>query len=155
MWQKLFGEWFPGGRSAARSRLVVALVLEGRRPVRMARVRRRHRRRGFPTQHGQGPGAVSLSGGWTLAVGAQSKNPDAAFAFLAMALNRENSLAYNIANSQIAVRTDVAEDPPAYLDANPPFIGFFTDLVTYTHFRPRPRTTRRSRRRSRPPPRPS
>ena len=135
MWQKLFGEWFPGGQ--------IAGTIEGSwspsfwtdggsyewpeyvDDIGVA---------AFPTQTGQGPGAVSLSGGWTLAVGAQSDNPDAAFEFLAMALNKENALTYNIANSQIAVRTDVAEDP-AYLDANP-FIGFFTDLVTYTHFRP-------------------
>ena len=38
-----------------------------------------------------------------------------------MALNQENSLDYNIANSQIAVRTDVAEDP-GYQEANP-FVG--------------------------------
>ncbi len=49
-------------------------------------------------------------------------------------MSKENALEYNIANSQIAVRSDVASDP-AYLEANP-FIGFFTDLVRYTHFRP-------------------
>ncbi len=135
MWQKLFGEWFPGGQIAA--------TIEGSWSPSFWKDGGQYAWPGyvddigvaaFPTQDGQGDGAVSLSGGWTLAVGAQSKNPDAAFDFLAMALNRENSLEYNIANSQIAVRTDVAEDP-AYLEANP-FIGYFTDLVTFTHFRP-------------------
>jgi multiple sugar transport system substrate-binding protein len=88
----------------------------------------------MPTQDGQEPGAVSMSGGWTLAMGAGSKNPDAAFEFISMALNRENSLWFDVANSQIAVRTDVAEDPE-YTKSNPT-TEFFTDLVDVTHFRP-------------------
>jgi multiple sugar transport system substrate-binding protein len=135
MWQKLFGEWFPGGQ--------IAGTIEGSWSPSFWKEGGSYEWpdyvddigvAAFPTQNGQGDGAVSLSGGWTLAVGADSENPDAAFDFLAMALDKENSLTYNIANSQIAVRTDVAEDP-AYLEANP-FIGFFTDLVSVTHFRP-------------------
>jgi len=135
MWQKLFGEWFPNGQigGTIEGSWSPSFWMEGGQyewpeyvdDIGVA---------AFPTQTGQGPGAVSLSGGWTLAVGADSGNPDAAFDFLSMALDKQNALDYNIANSQIAVRTDVAEDP-AYLEANP-FIGFFTDLVTYTHFRP-------------------
>lgn len=88
----------------------------------------------FPTQNGQEPGGVSMSGGWTLAVGANTADPDLAFDFLTLALNRENALAYDIANSQIAVRTDVASDP-AYLAANP-FVGDVSELVAVTHYRP-------------------
>ena len=88
----------------------------------------------MPTQEGQEPGAVSMSGGWTLAMGAGSENPDAAFEFISMALNRENSLWFDVANSQIAVRTDVAEDPE-YTKSNPT-TEFFTGLVDVTHFRP-------------------
>ncbi|MBE1875022.1 extracellular solute-binding protein [Myceligenerans pegani] len=88
----------------------------------------------MPTQNGAAPGAVSMSGGWTLAVGAGTEVPDEAFEFVATALNRENSLWFDVANSQIAVRTDVAEDPE-YTESNPT-TGFFTDLVDVTHFRP-------------------
>lgn len=88
----------------------------------------------FPTQNGQAPGRVSMSGGWTLAVGARTKDPQLAFDFLALAMNRENTLAYDVASSQIAVRSDVAKDP-GYLAANP-FVGFFTDLVSVTRYRP-------------------
>ncbi|MCU1639226.1 MAG: sugar transporter substrate-binding protein [Microbacteriaceae bacterium] len=88
----------------------------------------------FPTQDGQEPGGVSMSGGWTLAVGAKSANPDLAFEFLTMALNKENALAYDKENSQIAVRADVAADP-SYTEANP-FIATVTDIVAFTHFRP-------------------
>jgi multiple sugar transport system substrate-binding protein len=88
----------------------------------------------FPTQHGQEPGGVSMSGGWTLAVGSKSKNPDLAFKFLSTALNRKNALSFDVANSQIAVRSDVAADP-GYQAANP-FVKDVSALVGVTHFRP-------------------
>ncbi|WEK60612.1 MAG: extracellular solute-binding protein [Candidatus Microbacterium colombiense] len=88
----------------------------------------------MPTKDGGDPGFTSMSGGWTLAVGAQTKHPQTSFDFVAMALNQENSLKYGTENSQIAVREDVATDD-AYLSYNPTF-AFFSDLVQYTHFRP-------------------
>jgi multiple sugar transport system substrate-binding protein len=88
----------------------------------------------FPTQDGQEPGGVSMSGGWTLAVGANTADPQLAFDFLSEALNRENALEYDVANSQIAVRADVASDE-AYTAGNP-FVPTVTDIVEVTHFRP-------------------
>ncbi|SDC34846.1 carbohydrate ABC transporter substrate-binding protein, CUT1 family [Sanguibacter gelidistatuariae] len=88
----------------------------------------------MPTKNGDAPGSVSMSGGWTLAVGAKSKNPELAFKVLTTAMNAKNSLAFTIDNSQIAVRSDVAADP-SYTAANPT-IKAFTDLVAVTHFRP-------------------
>lgn len=88
----------------------------------------------MPTQNGQAPGYNSMSGGWTLAVGSKSKNPQAAFDFISMFLDKEGSLKYDSENSQIAVRKDVAEDPE-YTGANPTF-EFFSGLVENTHFRP-------------------
>lgn len=88
----------------------------------------------MPTQTGDSPGKVSMSGGWTLAMGANTKAPDAAFKFLSLCMNRENSLGFVIEDSQIAVRKDVAEDP-AYLKSNPT-TKFWTDLVPVTHYRP-------------------
>ncbi len=88
----------------------------------------------MPTQTGGKPGFTSMSGGWTLAVGSQTKYPKTSFDFVAMALNQENSLKYDTENSQIAVRDDVATSD-AYLSYNPTF-AFFSDLVQYTHFRP-------------------
>ncbi|MGA1813545.1 extracellular solute-binding protein [Frondihabitans sp. 4ASC-45] len=89
---------------------------------------------GMPTQNGEAPGVNSMSGGWTLAVGATSKNPDKAFDFIADALDKDGSMSYDIAASQIAVRSDVATDPD-YADSNPSF-KFFSSLVKDTHFRP-------------------
>ncbi|WP_028280138.1 extracellular solute-binding protein [Arthrobacter sp. H5] len=88
----------------------------------------------FPTQNGQEPGAVSMSGGWTLAVGAGTENPDLAFEFLTMAMGQENLLEYTVDNSQIAVRTDIAEDP-SYLEANP-FIEDVSAVLDVTNYRP-------------------
>ncbi|WP_022884855.1 extracellular solute-binding protein [Glaciibacter superstes] len=88
----------------------------------------------MPTQDGDEPGATSMSGGWTLAMGAKSKNKDAAWDFIALALDKDNSQAYDIAASQIAVRSDVSEDPD-YQAANPSF-GFFSEIVEVTNFRP-------------------
>ncbi|MEB8338795.1 ABC transporter substrate-binding protein [Streptomyces endophyticus] len=88
----------------------------------------------MPTQTGQAPGKVSMSGGWTWAVPAKAANPDLAFDFIKTMQTKENAKRWYIANSGIAVRKDVAADP-AYVKAQPG-IKFFTDLVASTHYRP-------------------
>lgn len=88
----------------------------------------------MPTQQGQSPGATSMSGGWTLAVGSKSANPDMAWNVIRLALNKQNSLRFDLLDSQIAVRKDVAADP-SYQTTNPT-TKLFTDLVQYTHYRP-------------------
>ena len=135
IWQEVFGTMFPQGTLGAtvEGSYTPSFWVEGgsyewpEYADEMGAV-------AFPTQDGQEPGGVSMSGGWTLAVGAKSANPDLAFQFLAMALNKENALAYDNENSQIAVRADVAADP-SYTAANP-FVATVTDLVAVTHFRP-------------------
>ncbi|MER7052178.1 extracellular solute-binding protein [Streptomyces sp. NPDC000351] len=88
----------------------------------------------MPTQHGQAPGRVSMSGGWTWAIPAEAGNPDLAFEFIKTMQTKANAQKWYVANSGIAVREDVADDP-AYVDAQPG-IEFFTDLVEDTHYRP-------------------
>ncbi|MEU9993358.1 extracellular solute-binding protein [Streptomyces sp. NPDC048045] len=88
----------------------------------------------MPTQHGQAPGRVSMSGGWTWSVPAKAAHPDLAFDFIRTMQTKDNARAWYIANSGIAVRKDVAADP-AYATAQPG-IRFFTDLVASTHYRP-------------------
>ncbi|MFF4089887.1 extracellular solute-binding protein [Streptomyces nigra] len=88
----------------------------------------------MPTQHGQAPGKVSMSGGWTWAIPAKAGNPDLAFEFVKTMQTKANAKKWYIANSGIAVREDVAADP-AYVEAQPG-IKFFTDLVASTHYRP-------------------
>ncbi|MHA7291268.1 extracellular solute-binding protein [Arthrobacter sp. MDT3-24] len=135
VWKKVFGEWLPQGKMGA--------TVEGSYSpsfwqkggsYEWAEYGQDMGVTAFPTQNGQAPGGVSMSGGWTLAVGAETKNPDLAFEFLATALNQKNSLAFNIASSQIAVRKDVAADA-GYQAANP-FVKDVSELVAVTHYRP-------------------
>ncbi|MEV7604519.1 extracellular solute-binding protein [Paenarthrobacter sp. NPDC089322] len=135
VWKKVFGEWFPQGKLAA--------TVEGSYSPSFWQKGGAYEWAGyeqdmgvamFPTRNGQEPGGVSMSGGWTLAVGAKSKNPDLAFQFLTTALNKKNALAFDINNSQIAVRSDVASEP-SYLAANP-FVKDVSELVKVTHYRP-------------------
>ncbi|MET7572974.1 extracellular solute-binding protein [Streptomyces sp. NPDC005492] len=88
----------------------------------------------MPTQHGQAPGKVSMSGGWTWAIPSKAGNPDLAFDFVKTMQTKANAEKWYIANSGISVRKDVAADP-AYATAQPG-IKFFTDLVASTHYRP-------------------
>ncbi|MEU6063683.1 extracellular solute-binding protein [Streptomyces sp. NPDC047082] len=88
----------------------------------------------MPTQHGQAPGKVSMSGGWTWSIPAKAAHPDLAFDFIRTMQTKPNAQKWYIANSGIAVRKDVASDP-AYATAQPG-LKFFTDLVASTHYRP-------------------
>lgn len=135
VWKKVFGELFPAGKlgGTVEGSYTPSFWQEGG-SFEWAGYTEDMAVAAFPTQDGDGPGGVSMSGGWTLAVGAKTANPDLAFEFLSLALNQENALWYAINNSQIAVRTDVAEDP-TYLDANP-FVADVTKLVDFTHYRP-------------------
>lgn len=88
----------------------------------------------MPTQNGEAPGKVSMSGGWTWAIPTKASNPDLAFRFIETMQTKANAQKWYVANSGIAVRKDVAADP-AYLKAQPG-LKFFTDLVASTHYRP-------------------
>ncbi|MFE0419763.1 extracellular solute-binding protein [Streptomyces tendae] len=88
----------------------------------------------MPTQNGQAPGRVSMSGGWTWSIPDKAGNPDLAFEFIKTMQTKANAQKWYVANSGISVREDVADDP-AYVDAQPG-IKFFTDLVADTHYRP-------------------
>ncbi|TPQ15657.1 ABC transporter substrate-binding protein [Streptomyces sporangiiformans] len=88
----------------------------------------------MPTQTGQSPGTVTLSGGWTWAIPAKSKNPDVAFDFIKSMQTKDNAVEYCIRNAGIAVRKDVAADPR--YQKSMPGVDFFTGLVQYTHYRP-------------------
>lgn len=88
----------------------------------------------MPTQNGQAPGKVSLSGGWTWAISAKSGNKDLAWKFIQALQTPQNAAKYAVEGTQIAVRSDVAEDP-AYKKANEKY-PVFTDVVSVTKYRP-------------------
>ncbi|MFI6350678.1 extracellular solute-binding protein [Streptomyces sp. NPDC050560] len=88
----------------------------------------------MPTQNGQAPGEVSMSGGWSWAIPQKAGNPDLAFDFVKTMQTKANAVDWTIADAQIAVRKDVAADPK-YLKSMPG-IEFFTERVEHTHYRP-------------------
>jgi multiple sugar transport system substrate-binding protein len=88
----------------------------------------------MPTQNGQAPGKVSMSGGWTWAIPQKAKNADLAWEFVKTMQTPQNAAKWDVVGAQIAVREDVAKDP-TYLKSMPG-IDFFTGLVQYTHYRP-------------------
>jgi multiple sugar transport system substrate-binding protein len=88
----------------------------------------------MPTQNGDGKGKVSLSGGWTWAIPAKSKAPDAAWKFIQTLQTQKNAAKYATDGAQIAVRKDVASD--ATYKASSKSTQFFTDLVGVTVYRP-------------------
>ena len=90
----------------------------------------------MPTQNGASPGTVTLSGGWTWAIPAKSKNAATAFDFIKTMQTKDNAVEYCIRSAGIAVRKDVAAD--ARYQKAMPGIDFFTQLVQYTHYRPAP-----------------
>ena len=88
----------------------------------------------MPTQDGGGKGKVSLSGGWTWAIPAKSKNPDAAWKFIQHLQTAQNAAKYATNGAQIAVRKDVAANATYKNSAKS--TQFFTDLVSVTVYRP-------------------
>ncbi|MCC3778685.1 extracellular solute-binding protein [Streptomyces sp. UNOB3_S3] len=91
-------------------------------------------RAAFPTQDGRDPGRVSLSGGWTWSIGAKSTKADLAWRAIAFMQTPDNATEWTVRDGQIAVRDDVAASTK--YRASMPGIGFFTDLVKDTHWRP-------------------
>ncbi|MEP7053699.1 MAG: extracellular solute-binding protein [Actinomycetota bacterium] len=88
----------------------------------------------MPTQTGQAPGSVSLSGGWTWAISAKSAHPDEAFKVIQALQNAENATKYTNDAAQISVRKDVAGDQ-AYKDWTGK-MGALSEVVAVTQYRP-------------------
>jgi multiple sugar transport system substrate-binding protein len=88
----------------------------------------------MPTQNGEAPGAVSMSGGWVMAMSSYAKDKKDAFDFITVATSKENTLTYSVGTGDLAPRKDVAADPK-YTAGNPS-VKFWTDLASVTHYRP-------------------
>ncbi|MER0244580.1 extracellular solute-binding protein [Streptomyces sp. HSW2009] len=88
----------------------------------------------MPTQFGQPPGVVSMSGGWAWAIPAKSEKPELAWKLIQTLQTTPNAVEWTLRDAQIAVRKDVAADHRYRTSI--PGIAFFTDLVRHTHYRP-------------------
>ena len=87
----------------------------------------------MPTEFGQAPHYVTLSGGWAYSISAKSPNKDAAWTVLQAANTAENLASFDVLVGNIGVRQDESTIP-AY--ASVPMNPFFTSLVAFTQFRP-------------------
>jgi multiple sugar transport system substrate-binding protein len=87
----------------------------------------------MPTQFGDDPKYVTLSGGWADSITARSQHKKEAFDVLKVAYSKEMLASYDVAAAQITPRKDIV-DVPEY--KNVPLSSFFTELVGFTQFRP-------------------
>jgi multiple sugar transport system substrate-binding protein len=87
----------------------------------------------MPTEFGQSPNYVTLSGGWSYAISAQSQHKDLAFQILKTANSQDLLAGYDVADAQVTPRQDIV-NVPEY--KNLPGNTFFTSLVAFTQFRP-------------------
>ncbi|QBD77438.1 extracellular solute-binding protein [Ktedonosporobacter rubrisoli] len=87
----------------------------------------------MPTEFGQDPKYVTLSGGWSYAIGAHSPNKDLAFEWLKLAHGKDLLTKHTVLIGGTSPRKD-SVDNPSY--KNIPMSAFSTSLLEYTHFRP-------------------
>lgn len=89
----------------------------------------------MPTQNGQEPGFTSMSGGWTLSVGANSTEKELGFEFIKMATNKQHNKEFAMLDGALTPRTDVAADEE-YTNQPGTLYGVAAEFITYTHVRP-------------------
>jgi len=86
----------------------------------------------MPTEFGQAPGFVTMSGGWSYAISSKSKNPDAAFQVLKAANSADLLAYYDTIAGNITPRKDVVSIP---MYANAPLNPYYTSLLSFAQFR--------------------
>jgi multiple sugar transport system substrate-binding protein len=87
----------------------------------------------MPTEFGQAPNSVTLSGGWAYSITARSTHPDQAFQVLKTASSQDLLGSYDVAGGQVTPRKDIV-NVAAY--QNTPLNPFYTSLVAFSQFRP-------------------
>jgi multiple sugar transport system substrate-binding protein len=87
----------------------------------------------MPTEFGQAPNYVTLSGGWSYAISAQSKNKNLDFQILKTAFSLNNVTNFDVQSAGIAARKD-AVNVSSY--KNLPGNTLFTSMVSFSQFRP-------------------
>jgi multiple sugar transport system substrate-binding protein len=87
----------------------------------------------MPTEFGQAPHWVTLSGGWAYAISAKSAHKAEAFQVLKIANSKSLLAWYDVHIANLSPRKDVLT-VPSYRHV--PLNTFFTNLLKYTFFRP-------------------
>lgn len=87
----------------------------------------------MPTEFGQAPNYVTLSGGWAYSLTAKSPHQAQAFQVLKTAFSQDLLANYDVQAGQVTPRQDIV-NVAAYHNA--PLNPFYTSLVAFTQFRP-------------------
>ena len=87
----------------------------------------------IPTEYGQAPGVVTMSGGWAYSISSKTPHPDQAWAVLKAANSLANLAAFDQLVGNIGPRKDEVT-VPAYNSI--PLNSLFTSFLAFTHFRP-------------------
>src|SRR5260370_28299807 len=87
----------------------------------------------MPTQFGQAPNNVTLSGGWAYSLTAKSPHPAPAFTVLTTAFSTDLMATYDVAAGQVTPDQAIV-NVPAYQNA--PLSQFYTSLLSFAQFRP-------------------
>jgi multiple sugar transport system substrate-binding protein len=87
----------------------------------------------MPTEFGQAPNYVTLSGGWAYSITSRSAHPDQAFQVLKTASSQDLLGNYDVQDGQVTPRQDIVSLPAYH---NTPLNPFYTSLVAFSQFRP-------------------
>jgi len=87
----------------------------------------------MPTEFGQAPNYVTLSGGWAYSITSRSTHPNQAFQVIKTAFSQDLLASYDVQAGQVTPRQDIV-NVPAYHNA--PLSSFYTSLVAFSQFRP-------------------
>ncbi|MBO9129437.1 ABC transporter substrate-binding protein [Bacillus sp. 165] len=87
----------------------------------------------MPTETGDAPGTVTMSGGWALSIPKNSDNKELAWEFIKFASSKENNLKLQMKDRSLTTRDDVANDPQ-YQEI--PMFKEATAMLKTAQFRP-------------------
>jgi multiple sugar transport system substrate-binding protein len=87
----------------------------------------------MPTEFGQAPNNVTLSGGWAYSITSQSTHKDQAFQVLKTANSTDLLATYDVAAGQVTPDQAIVSTA-AYQNA--PLSAFYTSLLSFAQFRP-------------------
>jgi multiple sugar transport system substrate-binding protein len=87
----------------------------------------------MPTESGQAPNNVTLSGGWAYSITAKSPHPAQAFQVLKTAFSTDLLATYDVAAGQVTPDQAIVSTA-AYQNA--PLSAFYTSLLSFAQFRP-------------------
>lgn len=87
----------------------------------------------MPTENGDAPGIVTMSGGWAFSIPKNSGNKDLAWEFIKFASSKEKNLSLLKKDRSLTPREDVAQEPE-YQEM--PMFKEATELLENAQFRP-------------------